>query len=431
MLRKTAVKVSSLIGLTTILAVSAACQPGSSTSVAREAGQETKTASPVKSLIPADRLKKIKNALPKTHFAELASVLKSDETLWYDHDVMTPSYQDSVGVNSNADWPRLVATGPSTDPAIRGLHDAQTKRWQFPFSVTAGTDKSSNVKIANFIHLPHENGKPLSIPIWTVKKNANRPNWNWVYPIGTMIGEVLLLDDNGSYLATEVRIRKRYKDGWATNVFRPFATAASLSAAIKAARPEWKSKDNLARMVEHLEDTSTLKSSRMVGKAELAKAFDATAGVDQLPPFNDAALVRELLTKTPFSSVYGSVWKEGQGQKSFAPTTTEALSIVPNNYQAHVLAVEENTCHKCHQDAGKKVSDYYDGLYLYGEVWGKDGIFSFHPFDESEFKKLRQNGNGVDGYYDNRKLNPVLKDMGIFENYDAAKHNTARYPARN
>jgi hypothetical protein len=76
------------------------------------------------------------------------------------------------------------------------------------------------------------------------------------------------------------------------------------------------------------------------------------------------------------------------------------------------------------------VSEYYSGLYLYGEVWGKDGIFSFHPFDESEFSKIRQSGNGPDNYYDNRKINPKLAEMGVFERYDAAKHGTDLYPPR-
>ena len=83
--------------------------------------------SSIKSLIPEDRLAKIKSALPQVQFEGLSTIFKSSETLWYDHDVMTPSYQDSVGVNSNADWPRLDAKTPDTNPAIAGLFDAKNK----------------------------------------------------------------------------------------------------------------------------------------------------------------------------------------------------------------------------------------------------------------------------------------------------------------
>jgi hypothetical protein len=422
----------SAVGLVASLFALSACN-----SVANKGGSNINASdltvsetTPIKSLIPADRLAKIKAALPQVQFENVSTIFKSDETLWYDHDVMTPTYQDSVGVNSNADWPRLVAKTADTNPAIAGLFDAKNKRWQFPFSVTAGTDRSENIKVVNFLHLPHVNGKPLSVPIWTVNKNANRPNWNWVYPIGTTFGEIIFIENSGELLATEVRIRKRYKSGWATNSYRPFPTARHLSDAIKERRSNWRNEAKLSRMIDHLEDNGSLKSEITTGKAELAKSFRQESGVDQLPNFEDPTLVKELLTKTVFVSAYGKIWKDGGAVKSYAPTTQESVSIVPSNFQGHFLEISDDSCTRCHKDSGKKVSEYYSGLYLYGEVWGKDGIFSFHPFDESEFSKIRQSGNGPDNYYDNRKINPKLAEMGVFERYDAAKHGTDLYPPR-
>jgi hypothetical protein len=384
----------------------------------------------IESLIPPARLAKIKSVLPKVGFQKLSMVLQSSQTLWYDHESMTPSYQDSVGVNSNADWPRLVAKTAQTNPAIQGLHDARNKRWQFPFSATAGTDESTNIKVVNFLHLPHVDGKPLSIPIWTVRKNANRPSWMWVYPIGTMFGEVIFIDNNGELIPSEIRIRQRYASSWATNVYRPFPTARSLAAAVKAKRTNWQDQSSLVRLVNHLEDNQPLETKTLAAKAELQSLFRQTGGVDQIPDFNDAGLVKELLTTTPFVSSYGISWKESNGLKTFAPTTASRMSIVPHNYQAGLIEVSDDSCMRCHKESGRKVSEFYDGLYLYGEVWGKDGIFSFHPFDESEFNKLRGQGNGVDGYYDNRKISPKLSAMGVFQLYDAAKHGSALYPKR-
>ena len=52
--------------------------------------------------------------------------------------------------------------------------------------------------------------------------------------------------------------------------------------------------------------------------------------------------------------------------------------------------------------------EFYDALYLYGELWGMDGIFSFHPYDESRYPELRLN------MVDNRHVNPKLKAAKIF-----------------
>jgi hypothetical protein len=38
-----------------------------------------------------------------------------------------------------------------------------------------------------------------------------------------------------------------------------------------------------------------------------------------------------------------------------------------------------------------------------------DGIFTFHPYDESLYPRLREDG------FDNRALNPKLRDAGIFQ----------------
>src|SRR4051812_27853358 len=76
--------------------------------------------SPVESLIPADRLSEIKAVLPQVENIKLQKILNSTDTLWYDAEVMTPSYQDSLGASSNNHWPDLVAAPESI---IGGLHD--------------------------------------------------------------------------------------------------------------------------------------------------------------------------------------------------------------------------------------------------------------------------------------------------------------------
>lgn len=383
-------------------------------------GERQAYASSVESLIPPARLASIKAALPKVAFPRLGEILSSDQTLWYDHEVMEPTYQDSMGAQSNTTWPNLVA---ASEDVIGGLHDRSKKRWQFPFATTAGTDRATNIKVVNFMALPHENGRPLGIPIWTVLRNANRPQWMWVYPNGTVFGEMIFVTSGADILPSEIRTRTRYASGWATNAFRPFPTAASLAMAVKAKRADWISKPNLSRMIQHLENPATMTAKTLAAKAALAETFQQQGALDTLPDFEDPALVKELLTTTTFVSAYETPWKESGAQKTYAASTASAVSIVPTNYEAGMFEVNEQSCMRCHKESGRLVSDFYDGLYLYGEIWGKDGIFSFHPFDESQYPNLRAGG-------DNRRVNPKLKQMGVFVDYKAGTHVPPAYPAR-
>src|SRR3954453_4646869 len=86
---------------------------------------------PIEQLLPATILAKIKGSLPQVADPKVQAILSSPETLWYDGNVMTESYQDSVGANTNAKWPDLVAGDEAT---ITGLHNREQHRWQFPFA---------------------------------------------------------------------------------------------------------------------------------------------------------------------------------------------------------------------------------------------------------------------------------------------------------
>jgi len=410
-----------------MLTTSCSTEVDSASQVQSDDAKPAQTYAAVESLMPADKLTKVKAALPKVAFPALQAILTSDKTIWYDHDSMTPAYQDSVGANSNANWPDLVAADAGT---INGLHDRTKKRWQFPFATTAGTDAATAVKVVNFIALPEKDGQLLSIPIWTATRTDSRVQWLWIYPVGTVLGELIFVTNGGELLPSEIRTRTRYQESWATNVFRPFVTAKGLAAAIKQRRGDWQSKPNLDRMVRHLENDATLKPKSLAEKAALANTFKQDGALDTLPDFEDPALVKELLTQTTFISSYGEVWKASAGLKTYAAASDRGVSIVPTNYEAGLIEVNEQSCMRCHKETGRMVREYYGALYLYGELWGKDGIFSFHPFDESRFSSLRQSGGGIDGYVDNRRVNPRLKAMGVFTDFDASKHTAPLYPKR-
>ena len=360
-------------------------------------------------LISANKLHKIRSSLPRVAYQGLQDILNSDQTLWYNDEVMAPSYQDSVGAASNETWPDLVA---GSEAVITGLYDRGRNRWQFPFATTAGTDNSTNVHIENFVAFG--DGGPNPILIERVVRNDNRYQWDWIYPVGTVFGEVIFIKDGDEWLPAEIRTRKKYPSGWGMNVFRPFPTAESLVVAIRKLRPDYMMNVNLSKLVRHLENDQTLEPKTLSAKAKLSSTFSQEGWVDSLPDFTDSNLVRKLLRNTEFVAAYGTAWKSNGSQVTYAATTNHSLSVVPNHYDAGLLEVTDAACMRCHRETGRLVSEFYSDLYLYGELWGKDGIFSFHPYDESLYSKLRHSGSGPGGFRDNRAINPLLEQMGIF-----------------
>jgi hypothetical protein len=356
-------------------------------------------------IMPASRLAAIKAVLPQVTNNSITDIFNSPQTLWYDEHSMARSYQDSLGVSSNNKWPDLVA---ASEEIIGIYHDRSKHRWQFPFATTAGTDDSTNLDVANFVYLPQVNDQVQTVSITTKIGNDNRTEWTWRYPVGTTFGEVVFITDGANLLPVEIRTRTRYALGWSMNVFRPFPRAKDLAKEIKELRPYWSSQPNLKRMVEHLENNSTLTSASLSAKGKIASIFQQDGYLDILPDFEDPQLVKQLLRTTVFRSAYDTSWKENGSQKTYAASTRSPLSIVPTNYTAGIIQVTDESCMRCHSHTEQNVSEYIFDLYLYGQIWGMDGIFSFHPYQESLYPKLRLDG------FDNRALNPKLKQAGVF-----------------
>ena len=399
-------------------------------------GQKSRIAESAASPMAEVQNQKVKAALPKTAYGKLQDVLSSDDTIWYDHDSMKPSYQAAIqqsppyGANANDKWFDLIAD--SVEPIARNFYDENKRKWRFPFGTTAGTDDSENMKVANFLSLPKKDGRRLPLAAGVKPQGISGGisfsmySWGWVYPVGTMIGEVLFVaTSTGELLPTEIRIRQRYASGWAVNVFRPFPSAQSLATSIKQKRPQWESAANLKTLVTHLESTTTLKPAKL-SASQLPGVFDQEGALDELPAFGDESLVKELLTQTTFVTAYGETWKAGGGLSTFAPTTSERVSVVPDHYKGGMLAVNEASCMRCHKETGRHLVDFspsFSSIVLYGEMWGRDGIFSFHPFDESKYDSF-----WLSGTTDNRALNPKLEAAGVIATYNPAVHKAPEYP---
>jgi hypothetical protein len=388
----------------------------------------------LQSPIPDARLAAIKAALPKVAWPRLQALFGDPDTFFYDHQSMQPSYQETGspggGARDNAHWRDLIAdtgtTDPNTNPAVGAdkVYDNVAKRWRFPVATTAGTDDSTNLVLVEFLKLPRDaKGTLQSIPISTGMDQLHLW-WTWQFPNQTMLGEVLFISDGNNLLPCEVRVRTRYPGGWAVNAFRPFPEASALSAAIKTARPNWASNAQLAQVVQQLDGPAALTDTHLTATG-LVGTFDQDGAIDVLPDFGDPDLVRQLLTTTTFVSAYGATWRQSGAQTAYAASTASALSIVPVHYTAGIIEVRESSCVRCHQETAKELEQWYPGLTLYGQVWGTDQVFTFHPFDESYYPQLDlDQGSGVK---DNRHMNPTLQAMGMIANYDPAIHSGAFY----
>jgi hypothetical protein len=374
-------------------------------------------------LIPAEKEKKYKDLLPRIDDMEIQYLLRSDRTIWYDEEAIVPGYQDSMG--------NPVGMRPNTiDASLINL--AVPGGWQrlferkgrfhFPFA-TGGADRSTNFEKINFWVPPlGENGHVLPVVYW----RTSWTRWFWIFPKGTVLGEVLLIKlPDGDLRIFELRTRKRLIDGWESRLFKPYHTALDLSAQIKDLRPNWQSSGNLQNVITRLESDNTLVKQSLETRFFPGTFQKAEGYVDSLPDLGDLQLVKELLESPSFSEYYNTPWKIQGDKISFGPTTESLASIIPQKYDGGLIPTTKESCDRCHDQAGRGIGDFYPNLILYGELWGEDQTFSWHPFINSMF--VDKNGKVVNFNNDNRRLREDFRNAGLVVLYDKSKHPDTLY----
>jgi hypothetical protein len=366
-------------------------------------------------IMSEDQISLLTRNMPQINWAALDQIVRSPRTIWYDKKTMIPSYQDSVGDGQTTPIGARANTKGATLDVARPLFDKNG--FKYPFGHTAGTDRASNFQVANFLSLPERDGARLPVVYWVERNKRSGlsglgdTKWKWMYPRGTVVGEVIFVKDSqGGLWPVEIRTRTRWLTGWSTNVFRPFTSASELAAAVKSKRSDWASRPSLKAVVDQLESGPLTPKS--LSSREFPRVFDRSGHVDVIPAFNDDELVKELL-RTPFSSVFGAKWKTSSGVTTFAGSAAAGMSIFPVGYEAGVLSVDQETCAQCHNQTGVLVSKFLPVAVLYGDIWGEDGIFSFHPWDSSTYGQFNT---------ENRRANPALERAGIITVYDKSKH---------
>ena len=383
-------------------------------------------------LMPADQLAEFAGRAPCVAEGSLRSLLQDPRTLWYDKHSLTPGYQDSFG--DNVVTP--IGFRPNTiDPglinlAVPGGHQqifSSLGIFHFPFGHPIGP--VDNVHVVNFWRLPDTGDAYQPVVHWQRDPNSYTHRVEWMFPKGTVFGELIFLEEDGEFHPFEIRTRTRTLTGWDVDAYRPFPTAEELATAIEARRgdkAEWAESAALDGLVEQLR-TGAL-SAYSVSATHFPGAFPARqAGIDRLPELtgSDAELIHELLRSTAFRSARGTYWKQSGGMSAWAASASGKGSIVPAGYNAAAVEVSEESCDSCHRDAGRPFETWYDNILAYGELWGNDETFTWHPFTLANF--VDANGAVKNFNYDNRVIRSDFKAAGLVAPYKPADHPATIY----
>jgi hypothetical protein len=281
---------------------------------------------------------------------------------------------------------------------------------EFPWAGPGGTDRCANVKSVKFLKLPK------NLPIVYYRKRVRGDHDNnlpftdvlaWVYPVGTKFGEVLTQRGPDGYdYAFEMRVRERLSGAWAVEIYRPFATAESLLAAVQNLPPF----AGQAELVQHLSAENSLPVRTLSDRHRTSKAFSDTAAEDYLPAI-DESIVRKLLTERQWEPALGESWRANCA----APTTRAGFHIVPANYEAAFLGSDQTSCKRCHESALMHADDFDRPRQWYGFVRGSDQILSFHPIEPNA---ISQHGAHVP---------PRIRQASWVEPYNPQKHPASIY----
>jgi len=359
-------------------------------------------------IMPAAEAKKYQALLPSLDNAAIDEAMHSPQTMWYDAKSIVPGYQDSMGdpVGFRPNTIENILIDLAVPGGWRRLFQDRG-RFNFPFA-TGGADLSKNFVKVNFWAPPRQGGQVIPVVYW--KLNFGR--WRWLFPAGTRLGEVMMIRyPSGDLRVFEVRVRTRELDKWHNDVFRPYLSAAELADAVKMLRPGWAESPALKQAVNQLNNSGSL-IPRSLSTDYFKGTFAKVDGhIDEVPDFGEEDLAKDLLQYGSFRTVGSLPWKANGAKVAYAAGTRSNASIVPAQYDGGLLPVTNDSCLRCHKDAGRQIENFHSDLVAYGELWGEDETFSWHPFENSAF--VDASGNVKNFNNDNRRLRADFASSGL------------------
>ncbi|HLJ94881.1 MAG TPA: hypothetical protein VKU02_17015 [Gemmataceae bacterium] len=335
--------------------------------------------------------------LPKTNDPWL-NALKKSKLVFYTEVEVPRAYQLGGGVHSS--YYNISAAQP--------LEPFGNATREFPWGAPAGTDLSENATSIKFVVFP-EAGQPIRWWQEYSPYERGNPVYRWVYPVGTVFGEILIVRGPDGYGRTfELRVRQREEAGWRPRVFRPFRTATELDRKVRDLRPDWRDDAALRQFLQRDDRPVT-----RIRDQHPLRVFDRTAVEDPLPPL-PVEMVDQLLAE-PFQDVSGETWVATVDGKGYAPTTESSFSIVPRNYAGSHVPMTAKACMQCHETSGMHTTqigplgrDWYG--FAAGGGPGGGEIFSFHIFDPSCIS--------YNGFVQGVRLRSELLQAGLLRRWD-------------
>jgi hypothetical protein len=339
-------------------------------------------------IMPSEKVAALRQSFPKTDIARWNDLFSDPKTVLYTDQEIIPAYQHAdrgliqlgggmsqLGQQSNTSfhWPGYNISGDAQE-TVKPDGYGGNANIEFPWRTPGGVDHSEHaIGKFRFFRLPDA----PSGRVWPVayfedtlrgsKMGAHRGT-SWIFPVGTVFGEVLALRDAAGQMNTfEVRLRIRQEGYWDVEILRPFPTEADLTAALQK-----RGEAELATQVA----AAPVRMRKLKDTLHREMAFVSTAGSVELPEINPQ-LAKALLNETPFKSAIGAKWKG----EAFSPTTLQPFGIVPRDYLGTHLGTDPDSCMECHKHTQRHVDSFDSVRQWYGYVRGSDGIFTWHPIE--------------------------------------------------
>lgn len=332
---------------------------------------------------------------------------KIDQAILYTDEEIPPAYQFQP-LSGGRGVPYTVFFSPKH--RHNNIDKYTQANSEFPWADPGGLNHVDQSKVSEFrfIWFPYDqSGRVLPAVVYrdSLEKSdaVNMPvptqGWRWIYPVGTIVGEVLLKKfSDGTWAAYEVRMRLRESDGWDVEVYRRVANVTELRQVSPDA--DWGS--------------AVVVNREMVDRFHEQSAFKRSGAAIVLPRIPQA---KSLLLSGSFKAVGGT----NAGKSMYevqAFTANDDDNIVPAGYNGEYLGTTAQTCANCHQHTLKHADFFDSGRDWYGYVRGSDGIFSFHPIAPDA---IRPYGNGT------TRIREEFERAGIAVAYDEASHPKSIY----
>lgn len=331
----------------------------------------------------------MRDLLPTLDDLAADKILHDDRVIFWTSQTMGVAYQAHSG-----DQPGQGPIG-FADSAASGRRNQNTAD-RFPWAPKpGGTHRATNSDSYKGIWLPMDDVGNLYPVVWyrhrlegLARPRSTVIGYNWSFPVGTVIWEILTQRHESEVYVWEVRSRWRHADHWRPRVFRPFPRAIDAAEAILS-RPR---SELGAAFVDDcfgpIESSARI-SSTGTGNPEFGTiagdAFTLEFPVDSIPPL-PPSLVADLLDSTPFVDVQGAQWKPGCS----SPVSSHPFHLVPPGALVPIVGGDEDSCARCHNSSLTSSERFGKTTRRWGWVRGNHGeesggILSFHPVDPRTF----------------------------------------------